>query len=301
MAMLPGDALWLGVARHIGAATGERYVVERVQGVGGGCINDAYRVEGAPRGYFVKVNHAARAAMFEAEADGLREIAGSQTIRVPQPVCTGVQGEWSYLVLEALDLAAGSSGPGLERLGRELAAMHRARCPQFGWHRDNTIGSTPQPNAVSDDWVAFWRERRLGFQLKFAARNGYGGRLQASGERLMAELPAFFRDYRPVPALLHGDLWGGNHGMTTTGAPVIFDPATYYGDREADLAMTELFGGFGERFHHAYREAFPVDPGYRTRRVLYNLYHVLNHLNLFGAGYRAQAGQMLDLLLAELG
>ncbi|MHB1238941.1 MAG: fructosamine kinase family protein [Gammaproteobacteria bacterium] len=301
MAALPGDTLWLAVAAQLTAVTGVTFATYRAQPLGGGCINAAYRLEDGRRRYFVKINTAARASMFEAEADGLREIARSATVRVPKPICTGVHGSSSYLVLEALELAAGSSRLALEHLARQLAAMHRTPCPRFGWHRDNTIGSTPQPNAVSDDWVAFWRERRLGFQLELAARNGHGGRLQSRGQRLMAGLPAFFQGHRPVPALLHGDLWGGNYGMTDAGEPVIFDPATYHGDREADLAMTELFGGFGERFHHAYGEVFPVDPGYPTRRVLYNLYHVLNHLNLFGGGYRAQAEQMIDLLLAELG
>ena len=148
--------------------------------------------------------------------------------------------------------------------------------------------------------MEFYRRERLGFQLALAAQHGYRGQLQALGEQLLALLPAFFSTYRPVASLLHGDLWGGNHAATADGEPVIFDPAVYYGDREADLAMTELFGGFGEGFYRAYRVAWPLDPGYPVRKHLYNLYHVLNHLNLFGGGYATQAERLMRGLLAEV-
>jgi fructosamine-3-kinase len=178
--------------------------------------------------------------------------------------------------------------------------MHRTARDHFGWDRDNTIGSTPQHNAPCGEWVTFWREHRLGFQLDLAARQGYGGRLQKLGERLLADLTGLI-DHDPRPSLLHGDLWGGNIGYDREGNPVIFDPAVYYGDREADLAMTELFGGFGSGFYAAYEEAWPLDPGYSVRKTLYNLYHILNHLNLFGSGYLGQAQTMTERLLAELG
>ena len=186
------------------------------------------------------------------------------------------------------------------KLGRHLARMHRVTGTQYGWHRDNTIGATPQINTETGDWIAFWRERRLGFQLKLAQSRGHGGRLIAGGERLLDALPSFFRGRSPLPSLLHGDLWSGNAGRTADGEPVIYDPAAYYGDREADLAMTELFGGFPRSFQDAYRSEFPLDPGYETRKQLYNLYHVLNHLNLFGGGYGVQAERMIGQLLAQL-
>jgi fructosamine-3-kinase len=182
--------------------------------------------------------------------------------------------------------------------GRVLACLHRCTATDFGWHRENTIGSTPQHNTRARDWVAFWRERRLGFQLDLAARNGYGRALLDSGERLMSVLDGLI-GHRPVASLLHGDLWGGNIGASRDGEPVIFDPAVYFGDRETDLAMTELFGGFGSDFYAAYREAWPLPPEYATRKTLYNLYHVLNHLNLFGGGYLTQAKGMMDRLVAS--
>ena len=174
--------------------------------------------------------------------------------------------------------------------------MHRHTAERFGWERDNTIGATHQANAWREDWITFWREQRLGFQLELVGRHGYTG-LQRHGERLLDRFQVLI-DHDPLPSLLHGDLWGGNISYDNTGEPVIFDPAVYYGDHKADLAMTELFGGFGSDFYAAYRAAWPLDAGYPTRKMLYNLYHILNHTNLFGGGYAGQAQGMIERLLA---
>lgn len=288
--------IWQHIGDRIRSTTGVA-VRGAHASVGGGCINEAARVRGEGRDFFVKLNAAAKADMFAAEAEGLRALAGTRTVRVPEPVCWGVAGDAAYLVLEYLVLGSGGSGA---VLGEQLAAMHRVVHPEFGWYRDNTIGSTPQINTPAADWIDFWRERRLGYQLRLAAGNGWGGELQQLGERLLPRLAGLFDGYCPLPSLLHGDLWGGNHGYLADGRPVIFDPAVYFGDREADLAMTELFGGFGGEFQAAYREAWPLEAGYATRKTLYNLYHVLNHLNLFGGGYHGQAVGMMRRLLAEL-
>lgn len=289
---------WAALAAAISKATGSPFSVVRHSAMGGGCINAAWRIEGNGRCYFVKVNEARKLPMFEAEADGLNEIRASRTIRVPAPVCFGVADDQSWLVLDYLEMGSGSQS-GAAELGAALARMHHVTADQFGWRRDNTIGDTPQINTWTSDWIRFWREHRLGFQLRLAAQNGYRGRLQAQGEKLQENLGTFFTGHAPKPSLLHGDLWGGNYGFDVAGRPVLFDPAVYYGDREADLAMTELFGGFPSRFYSAYSEAFPLDPGYRTRRTLYNLYHILNHLNLFGTGYLSQADEMIARLLSE--
>jgi len=293
---MPQTAPWDQIAADIAAATRAPFSIARRSSLGGGCINDACLIEGGGQRYFVKLNRADRAEMFAAEAEGLAEILATATIRVPAPVCHGADERTAWLVLEYLEL--GGRGDARE-LGRRLAALHRCTGTAFGWKRDNTIGSTPQVNTLGNDWIEFWRERRLGFQLRLAANNGFRGRLQALGERLMARVDAFFPGCAPAPSLLHGDLWGGNHGYADSGEPVIFDPAVYYGDREADLAMTELFGGFGSDFYSGYREAWPLDPGYAARKNLYNLYHVLNHANLFGGGYASQAEAMMERLLAE--
>jgi protein-ribulosamine 3-kinase len=289
---------WSEIVARISAASSKPFTPAAPRSVGGGCINAAVTLSDGEQTYFVKVNAPDRLPMFAAEAAGLAAIAETDTIRVPEPLCTGTAGGQSFIAMEYIALS-GRSAQGAAEAGRQLAAMHRASRPDFGWDRDNTIGATPQENVSDPDWIAFWRERRLGFQLDLAAQNGYRGRLQEQGRRLLAAFPALI-DHAPVPSLLHGDLWGGNIGFDRAGEPVIFDPAVYYGDREADLAMTELFGGFGPDFYAAYQEAWPLDPGYRTRKTLYNLYHVLNHLNLFGSGYLGQAEAMIGRLLAEL-
>jgi protein-ribulosamine 3-kinase len=293
-----GKSLWESVADEVARATGSGFRIDARQPVGGGSISTAYLLEGGGRRYFVKLNTSARAAMFEAESEGLREIARTGTVRVPEPICTGSAAGSAYLVLEYLDLQPGTHADAA-RLGERLAALHRVTAEHYGWRMDNAIGSTPQLNHPAADWAAFWRERRLGYQLALAARNGYAGKVQSLGERLMGALDALFADHQPAPALLHGDLWSGNVA-SDRGEPVVFDPAVYYGDREADIAMTELFGGFASRFYEAYRGEYPLDPGYSTRKYLYNAYHLLNHVNLFGGAYLAQAQGTMERLLSEI-
>ena len=292
-------SLFRDIETAIAEATGQAFVIALRQVAGGGCINQGLTLLGRDsRRFFLKLNVARQAHMFAAEAEGLSELDGAGALRVPKPIAHGVSGDQAFLVLEWLDLGGGGGGGSGAILGQQLTQLHRVTRTCFGWHRDNTIGSTPQPNPDEADWLAFYGEHRLGHQLRLARQNNAPTQLVTTGERLMEILPAFFPGYRPLPSLLHGDLWGGNHG-DVNGQPVLFDPAVYFGDREADLAMTELFGGFPEAFHAAYREAWPLDPGYRVRKVLYNLYHVLNHFNLFGGGYAAQAQGMIARLLAE--
>ena len=291
---------WDTISTQIASATGLAFKSVFAHPVSGGDINAAFRLQGDQKAYFVKLNSADRAAMFAAEFEGLQALAGTQTVRVAKPVVCGQTDEHSFLVLEYLEF--GRFDQASQRLlGRQLALMHSQPQPHFGWHRDNTIGSTVQLNKAGADWPAFWREQRLGFQLKLAAGHGYGGRLQADGERLCSDMAVFFEDYSPQASLLHGDLWAGNAAADKQGRPIIFDPACYYGDREADLAMTELFGGFSRDFYAAYQAHWPLDHGYHLRKTFYNLYHVLNHLNLFGGGYLRQAESMMARLLAEIG
>jgi fructosamine-3-kinase len=234
--------------------------------------------------------------MFDAEMEGLLELESANALRVPHPLVHGDSQGQAFLVLEYLDLGGPENWPAM---AQGLARLHAVSAARFGWKRNNTIGSTPQINTWAADWIEFLRNHRLGFQLELAARNNISNRLNELGEELLARLDVFFRGYQPVPSLLHGDLWSGNAAFTHAGEPVIFDPAVYFGDREADLAMTELFGGFGASFHAVYREAWVLDSGYGIRRNLYNLYHILNHANLFGGGYINQAESMMQRLLAE--
>jgi len=290
---------WNHIAEAITAASGEPFNLLRADSIGGGCINSAYQLQGDRQSYFIKLNRAERLDMFEAEADGLQALAAARAIRVPVPVCTGVEGSQAYLVMEYFEGGGGNSGAA-ENFGQQLALMHQHTRDQFGWHRDNTIGSTPQPNTPNDDWQGFWREHRLGYQLSLVEQRRGPSSLLRMGEQLMHVLPDLFTDYQPIPSLLHGDLWSGNYAVTQAGEPIIFDPAVYYGDREADMAMTELFGGFSQRFYAAYNETWPLDSGYQLRKTFYNLYHILNHFNMFGGGYAGQAERMVEQLLSDL-
>ncbi len=287
------------IAEQISFTTGYDFDVQTTQSISGGDINAAFRFQGVSSSYFVKLNHANRQAMFEAEFMGLQALTETSTVAVPKPLVHGVTDDVSFLILEYLTLMRTTSAS--ERvLGQQLAQLHLKRQPHFGWHIDNTIGSTNQPNARSNNWVNFWREQRLGFQLQLAAKNGYSSRLQSLGEKLCEQLGDFFVDYKPQPSLLHGDLWVGNSASIAGNLPVIFDPACYFGDRETDLAMTELFGGFGRDFYAAYNDVWQLDAGYKTRKTLYNLYHILNHVLLFGGSYVSQAEKMMQNLLKEL-
>jgi len=290
------------VEAAVAAALGPGHAIERAAPASGGCIHDSFVVQSGSVRLFVKTNGAVFGSAFAAEADGLAALIAAG-MRAPRPLGHGVAASHAYLVMEYLDLTGRGDWAAM---GRALAAMHRGtggqtgqRGQRFGWRRDNFIGSTPQPNPEHDDWTGFWRDARLLPQLALAARNGLGSRLIDAGERLAAMLPRLLAGHAPQASLLHGDLWSGNAAFLADGSPVLFDPAVYFGDREADLAMTELFGGFPRSFYDAYNKAWPLDSGYELRRDLYNLYHVLNHANLFGGGYAARAEAMIGRLLAE--
>ena len=263
--------------------------------IGGNALSSVWSLAAPPSRFFVKVANPEHAEMLAAEVEALQAIRESGAVRVPSVLASGEAQDATFLVLEWLDIVDGGRGAAL---GLALARMHETTAPRFGWHRDNTIGTTAQANAWCDGWAEFFRDRRLAPQLALAARNGFGGALERQGQRLLLAGPALLAGHRPRPSLLHGDLWAGNAGRLDDATPVVFDPASYFGDREADLAMTELFGGFTAAFYDAYAEASPPAPGYPLRRTLYNLYHVLNHLNLFGAAYLSRAEAMIAELLA---
>ena len=251
-------------------------------------------------GRFVKTLDEAALPRLVAEVAGLAALRAADAIRTPAVVECGVHGGQARLVLEYLNLRPLDRTSGAA-LGQALAKLHGHVAPRYGWEHDNYIGATPQVNDWHDVWPKFFAQRRLAPQLALARQNGMERTLVARGEGLLDRLPALFLEYRPAPSLLHGDLWGGNAGALSDGTPVIFDPACYYGDRETDIAMAELFGGFPDTFYAAYRAAWPLDPGYETRKTLYNLYHILNHFNLFGGAYLGQARRMIERLRSELG
>ncbi len=286
--------MWSHIAAHISQATQRPFKGDHHRPVGGGSVNSAYVLSEGDLAYFVKFNEATRVAMFEAEVKGLKEMAQTKTIRVPYPVCWGTVEGSAYVVLEWLAFGYGTHAS-WETMGRNLADMHRATRDRFGWDQNNTIGFIPQQNTWTDDWATFFRDHRIGYQLKLARKRG--GHFPKQ-EALLQAIPELLSGHHPEPSLVHGDLWSGNAAVTEGGEPVIFDPATYYGDREVDLAMSTLFGSFPKEFYQAYETAYPIPPGYERRKILYNLYHILNHFNQFGGGYLSQANGMIDRLVA---
>ena len=288
---------WAAIDSAIAIARGAPFAGERRTRLGGGSINTAYRIESAEQSYFVKLNRADRAVMFAAEAAGLAELGQAVGLRIPHVITQGSTEAHAYLVLEYIALEA-LTPAAMTRLGEGLVDMHGIVATRYGFERDNTIGSSAQPNAWHAQWLEFWRENRLAVMLDALAPHHRG--LARDGDALLAVLDTLLDRHRPEPSLVHGDLWGGNVGMDEHGVPVLFDPAVYYGDRETDLAMAELFGGFSPLFFEAYWGAWPMSDGYRhVRRPLYQLYHLLNHARLFGGHYVAESRRVMQQLLAH--
>jgi fructosamine-3-kinase len=264
----------------------------------GGSISQAVRLRSDRGQYLLKYAGRALPGFFAAEARGLTLLGSTGAVRVPAVLAhrDDQAGAPGFILLEWLDgPPAADRQAAAVALGTGLAALHRASAPAYGLDHDNYIGATPQPNGWMASWLAFFRERRLRFQATLARRNGrLAGERARRMERLLGRLGDWIDDSAPTPALLHGDLWGGNFIVGPGGAPALIDPAVYYGDREADLAFTSLFGGFPEAFYRAYDAAWPLPAGWQERRDLYNLYHLLNHMNLFGESYGAAVDATLQ-------
>jgi fructosamine-3-kinase len=280
---MAGRKLEEAVARVTGSA------VRSSRAVSGGDINSAHEMTLTDgRVVFVKSNSVADPTMFAAEARGLAWLAQARALRVPEVLAVGE----TFLVLEAI--APARRRPDFdERLGRNLAALHRFGAPGFGLDHDNFIGRLPQSNTPAASWPDFYRSRRLEPQLRMARDAGLSSSAMARGfDRLFAVLDERVGPAEP-PARLHGDLWGGNVIVDRNGAGCLIDPAVYGGHREIDLAMMRLFGGFGHHVFAAYEEAWPLSPGSEERVPLYQLYFLMVHVNLFGGPYVAQAERAL--------
>ncbi len=281
----------------ISRATGRPFRLAETSAIGGGCISSAFILADGDRCFFIKRNRPAFLDLFEAESEALGIISKTNTLRVPQPLGAGCDRQGAYLVLEFLPLRS-LDRLGHQKLGRSLAKMHRHVESRFGWAMDNAIGATSQRNGWCDSWVEFFAEHRLRFQFELATKNGLAVPHWMS---LVDGLPRLLEGHEPPASLLHGDLWSGNAAMMDESLPVVFDPASYHGDRETDLAFTKLFGGFPPEFQRAYEQEYPLPEGAGEREPIYNIYHVLNHFNLFGGGYGAEAMQITARIVARLG
>ena len=287
------------VQRLIAAQTQSHANVLTHETLSGGCINFAqcFQLENGNR-YFVKSNRDIP-GIFQAESDGLKAIASTESFRVPEVIGLGkTESGTQFLVLEFISPSSPLENFN-QQFGRQLAQLHRAdhKESRFGFSGDNFIGSTVQKNAWHHDWVEFFAVQRLGFQLKLANQNGLAtSELNRMCEKLINRLDRFIGSSSESPALIHGDLWSGNYLISSDGAPVLIDPAAYFGNRESEFGMTKLFGGFNSEFYHAYNEAYPLAEGWEQRVDIYQLYHLLNHLNLFGTSYISACLQILRKL-----
>ena len=280
--------------------------IEQVVEVGGGCINHGARiVTDTGASLFVKWNDTAPASTFDAEADGLLALAEPDAVRVPSPIAwsgtPGDAGSAPWLLMEHVTPGR-STRESEERLGAGLSRIHAAGADasvrDFGWRRDNWIGSLPQGNVPTASWADFWRDHRLEPQLEVARGRGYLS--DGALDRVLGLTSEALADV-VQPELVHGDLWSGNWFTSADGDPVLIDPAVYLGHGEVDLAMSELFGGFGAGFYHAYREAHGLSDAYEAyRRELYQLYYLLVHVNLFGASYEAGSLRAARRVVATL-
>lgn len=283
------------VCRAISDETGEPFSPQENRALGGGCIHNAQLLRDGDRRYFVKTNRIAMLPAFRAEWQCLDAIRSTCTIRVPKPVAIGETGGHAFLVLEYLEMMrAPESAQAI--LGEQIAAMHRTTGEAYGWPSDNFLGTSVQKNTWSEDWCAFWIESRLRPQIDAARKRGLDLHRFPDWESVCRRI---LRGHHPSPSLLHGDLWGGNMAALDDRTPVVFDPACYYGDRETDIAFTRMFGGFSNAFHRSYQRSWPFPSGHEARERLYNLYHELNHYNIFGGNYGQQALNTLRTLVTE--
>ncbi len=274
----------------------EKFIGETIvsaRSVSGGCIADSRNiVTESGKSYFLKT-HSGAEAMFPKEANGLKELAKPNAIKVPKVILA----DEDFLLLEHIP-QGGKTGNFFEKFGTSFAQMHRFTSTTFGFFEDNYIGATPQYNIACGEektnWAEFYYQKRILQQYKFAEQNGYATEELRKGVHLLEnKITDILKGSEEAPTLLHGDLWGGNYLCDDAENAVLIDPAVYYGHREADLAMTKMFGGFTSEFYRAYKEGHPLPDGWEYRENLYLLYHYMNHLNLFGSGYYHTAAGLL--------
>lgn len=279
---------WHKFAEYLAQEKQIHFNILSVSSVAGGDIHQAFHLHTSEGDFFLKMNGAEKYALFTTEENSLNRLSATLSIVLPRVIGSGIFQQSSWLLLEFLQLS--SKGDDLQR-GKDLALLHQHCLPkkQFGWFEDNYIGNSLQKNNWQDNWVEFYSKNRLQPQLDDALEKSNNLKLKNLGAELIAQLPKYFQDYQPKPSYLHGDLWAGNSGFLADGSAVFYDPASYIGDRETDIAMSEMFGGFSAEFYKGYELVFPLDKDYSQRKTLYNLYHYLNHYNLFGGGYLNQS------------
>ncbi|MGR2767201.1 fructosamine kinase family protein [Photobacterium sp. GSS17] len=284
--------MWQAISHQLSDVLDRPFRIIEKEPVEGGDINECYCIGDGNERFFVKMNDRDQLSLFETEAESLHILNEADCILVPRCIHLGTSKDKSFLILNYLPTKVLDNESGFT-LGQKLARLHAwGDQPEYGFDIDNYIGLTPQPNNWRRRWCRFFAEQRIAWQLQLCNEKGISfGNI----DTITGKVIELLMNHQPKPSLLHGDLWQGNAAVTVNG-PIIFDPASYWGDRECDIALTELFGGFPPTFYEGYQSVWPLDEGYESRKPLYNLYHILNHCNLFGGTYIAQAERMIDEL-----
>ncbi len=287
--------MWNAIADQLSDTLQFGYKITERTRVSGGDINENYQISDGEQRYFVKVNSPEKIEMFECEKENLAKLRSTNTVQVPEFITLGKTKEAAFLILNYLPTKPLYQCPSSRIFGEQLANLHlQHEQLEYGFDSDNYIGTTVQPNRWHKKWAQFFTEQRIGWQLELLAEKGIS--VAEDNEAVLDSVYFGLKNHNPQPSLLHGDLWSGNAANGPFG-PLCYDPACYYGDRECDIAMSELFGGFDNAFYQGYQSVYPLNERYQQRKSIYNLYHVLNHCNLFGGHYIGQAEQLIDDLL----
>lgn len=285
--------MWQAISQQLSETLMFQFTITEKTKISGGDINECYMISDGDQRYFLKVNERNAFPLFEAEVDNLSELRRSDTVFVPEVVLLGCCKDASFLILNYFPTKSLETTDASFQFGQQLARLHQwGEQKEFGFDSDNYIGATLQPNPWMKKWHRFFSEQRIGWQLQLLSEKGikFG-----DNEKIIESVADILKHHRPTPSLLHGDLWNGNVANSAFG-PLCFDPACYWGDKECDIAMTELFGGFSASFYEGYASLQTLPPEYQDRKQAYNLYHLLNHCNLFGGHYLQDAQQVIDKL-----
>ena len=273
--------MWHFISEQISECINQDFICDDIRDVKAGDSHKAYKISDGKQRFFVKTNEKIHLQNFEAEAQGLEHLSNTQLFKVPNVICTGLVSEHSFLVLEHINMTQGNDQTWFN-FGQTLAELHKTHTQKmYGWQEDNFIGLTPQSNLWQKKWSRFFAEQRIGFMLQLLSEKGHD---LANIDAVVESIKSLLTGHNPTPSMLHGDLWHGNAGFHKN-QPILYDPAFYFGDRETDIAMTELFGRLPGSFYQGYDEVWPLEDDYQYRKPIYQLYHVLNHALLFGGHY----------------
>jgi fructosamine-3-kinase len=273
--------MWHFISEQISKCIQKDFICDDIREVKAGDSHKAYKISDGKQRFFIKTNEKIHLRNFEAEREGLEHLSNTQLFKVPKVICSGLVSGHSYLVLEHIAMTQGDDQSWFH-FGQTLAELHKTHTQKmYGWQEDNFIGLTPQPNLWQKKWGCFFAEQRIGFMLQLLSEKGH---VLANIDMVVESIKSLLAGHNPTSSMLHGDLWQGNASFYKN-QPVLFDPAFYFGDRETDLAMTELFGRFPQKFYQGYSDVWPLEVDYQYRKPIYQLYHVLNHALLFGGQY----------------